>query len=106
MTICFSHDSHGRPERAATTDALNRAIPQLVALGIIGGLALLGAAILAAWSDSLLYLSDADIARKATAAAWADILLLVGVISIVGAVVISGALEVGKRVVATLNARH
>ncbi len=84
--------------------AFSKPIPHFNALGITAILAIVGAVVFAAWSngvDATAYNGvDSDaLELKAGLGAWAGLFLLVSITSAVGAVVLSGVEEIGRRVV-------
>ncbi len=85
-------------------------VPQLVFLGILGGTALLGAVVFAVWGNSIdvstSYLDYEDAELKAGVGAWADILLITGIVASVGAIVLDGVLHLSRRVVSALEGRE
>ncbi|MDT0179183.1 hypothetical protein Q9S36_03040 [Microbacterium sp. ARD31] len=92
-------DSGQPPARPTDIDA---PVPQLVFLGIVGGLSLIAAIIFAVWSGNIdiwEYSRDSDIALKVGLGAWADILMIVGIVASVGAIVLDGVMHLLKRVV-------
>lgn len=83
-------------------------MPQLVFLGIVGGLSLIGAIVCAIWSNNIdiwEYSRESEINLKVGLAAWADILMIVGIVASVGAIVLDGVMHLLKRVVSGMAAR-
>lgn len=94
------------PARRSVFDA---PVPQLVFLGILGGLSLVASAIFALWANSIdvgveVFFDPSDANLKAALAAWADILLVVGVTASVGSIALDGVLHLLKRVVGASEA--
>lgn len=96
-------------QQRPSLSALQAPVPQLVFLGILGGLSLVAAIVFAAWAGSIdiwEYSDPSEIALKAGLGAWADILMVIGIVASVGAIVLDGVLHLFKRVVAsTLGAK-